>query len=471
MSFSPVSTRALGSALVLIAMVLVSPASLAGENGGLFNLPFSSAPEERPERPVASGQNTLQQLLAFALANNPEVSAVTYDGRAAQARTGSAVGARLPRVTIEGGYTSYSDDLRLVAAGFNGESGVFGDNILATDLVLRLPLFTGGKLVAEVRAAELLEASAGHRLARSREDLIYNISSLYFSSLAQEQLIAALSLSTDGLVAQLKRVNELIAARKAAAVDALRSEVKLAEYQQRLLREKNSLAIQRQALLNLMGASGASADFSLVGTLVRPDTEQQSINELVEKSLQGRPDTLAARAELDAQSARVDAARAGHWPTINLVGAFGNRSMSNPTQQPAGQNANEMVSRIGITMEIPLYEGGRTSSRVNEENAKFRAQRERFEKLSLQIRLEVATAHANLESALDRLNGTERTVLLAKKVIEIEREKYALARGILLDVLDAQNALLEAEATHIKALADANTARAQLVWAMGDRPL
>ena len=449
---------------------VTAASSYAGERDFLSMLQFSPAPDERIERPVASGQYSLQQLVAFALANNPEVSATAFDSRAAQARTGSAVGARFPRVTIESGYNSYNMDQRLIPARFNGEVGVFGDNILATDLVLRLPLFTGGKLVAEVRAAELLEASAGHRLARSREDLVYNISSLYFSSLAQEQSIASLSFSTEGMVAQIKRGNELIAARKAAAVDALRSEVKLAEYQQRLLRERNILAIQRQALLNLMGASGAGADFSLVGTLDRPSAEQQSMDALADVAVQGRPDVLAARAELDAQSTRVDAARAGYWPTINLVGAVGNRSMRNPTQQPKGLDSSENVSRIGVTVEIPLFEGGRTSARVDEENAKFMAQRDRFEKLSLQIRLDIANAYANLGSALDRLNSTDKTVLLAKKVLEIEREKYALARGILLDVLDAQNALLDAEATHIKALADANTAKAQLVWAMGDRP-
>ena len=471
MSFSPLSTRALTSALVLIATALVAPVSLAGESGGLFNLPFSSAPDERPERPVASGQHTLPQLLTFALANNPEVSAVTYDGRAAQARTESAFGARLPRLSIEGGYTNYNIDQRLIAASFNGEKGVFGDNVSAADLVLRLPLFTGGKLVAEVRAAELLEASAGHRLARSREDLVYNISSLYFSSLAQQQLIESLTLSTDAMAAHLKQVNELIAARKAPSVDALRSEVKLAEYQQRLLREKNTLAIQRQALLNLMGASGASPDFALAGALTKPGVEPQSVDALSASALQQRADALAARAELDAQRARVNAARAGHYPTVNLVGAVGTRSMHNPSDQPKGFDSSESVSRVGITVEIPLFDGWRTSAKADEENAKLRAQRDRFEKLSLQIRLDIANAYANLGSAQERLNSTEKAVLLARKVLEIEREKYTLGRGIVLDVLDAQNALLDAETTQIKALADANTAKAQLAWAQGDRSL
>ena len=465
------SARLVTRGLVLIALVTTAPTSHAIDIGNQFRLPLLSEPEEIAERPAASGQFTLQKLLDFALANNPEVSAVAYDGRAAQARTESAFGARLPRLSIEGGYVNYNLDQRLTAATFNGERGVFGDNITAADLVRRLPLFTGGKLVSEMRAAELLEASAGHRLARSREDLIYNISSLYFSSLAQQRLIDSVAQSTEAMAAHLKQVNELIAARKAASVDALRSEVKLSEYRQRLLREKNTLAIQRQALLNLIGANGASGDFALVGSLVPPETEQKTVDTLAEQALQARPDALAARAELDAQRARVDAARAGHWPTVNLIGAVGTRSMHNPSDQPKGFDSSETVSRIGITVEIPLFDGRRTSAKVDEENAKLRAQRDRFEKLGLQIRLDVANADANLGSAIERLNSTEKAVQLARKVLEIEREKYTLGRGILLDVLDAQNALLDAVTTQIKALADANTAKAQLAWAMGDRPL
>lgn len=419
-------------------------------------------------RPRLTGRQTLRQLQAFALEHNAEVSATAFDRQAAQARTAGAVGARLPRLSIEGAYNRYDPDLRLTAASYNGEPGVFGNNILTTDLVLRLPLFAGGRLVAEVRAAELLEASAGQRLARSRGDLVFNVASLYFSILAQQSLIASLELTERALASHLSQVQALIAGRKAAAVDGLRSEVKLADIRQRLLREQNILLIQRQSLLNLSGASGGAVDFTLADDLQMPPAETASIDSLVDTALQTRADVIAVRHDTDAQAARLDAARAGHWPTVNLVGAVGNRIMNNPVQQPAGQSNTDFVSRIGVTIEIPVFEGGRTSARVDEEHAKLNAQRERLEKLAQLVRLEVTTARASLASALERLKSTEKSVVLAKKVVDIEREKYSLSRGTLLDVLDAQGALLDAEATHIKALADANSANAQLLWAKGE---
>lgn len=417
---------------------------------------------------MMAGRQSLRQLQAYALAHNPEVSAGVFDQQAAQARTIGAVGARLPRLTIEGGYNRYDPDLRLTAATYNGELGVFGNNIFNADLVVRLPLFAGGRLVAEVRAAELLEASAGKRLARSRSDLMFNVASLYYGLLAQQRLIASLEHAERALGGHLVQVQALVSGRKAAAVDELRSEVKVADIRQRLLRESNIMVIQRQSLLNLLGAEGSADDFSLADELVEPPKESGSLATKVDAALLQRSDVLAVRHEMDAQSARLDAARAGHWPTINLVGAVGQRSMYEPAQQPNGHSSNDQVSRIGITFEMPLFEGGRAMARVDEEHAKLDAMRQRLEKLLLQVRLEVMTADANLSSALERLKSTEKAVELAKKVVAIEREKYALGRGTQLDVLDAESALIDAEATHIRALADANTAKAQLLWAKGE---
>ena len=421
--------------------------------------------------PLANGSFSLPQLLDFALAHNPEIAATAFEGQAAAARTRGAKGAHLPHLSVEGGYTRYNDDLRLTAARYNGEPGVFGDNILTADLVLRLPLYAGGRLVAEMRAAELLEASAGQRLARSRSDLVYNVSSLYFSQLAQKQLVESLVFSAESLAGQLKRVSALIAERKAAKVDALRTEVKLADLRQRLLREKNAHVVQRQALLNLMGAAGAGEDFTLAGTLTQPTAESRPLEELLAAALVQRPDVCAVRTEFEAQTARVEAARAGYLPTVNLVGALGNRAMANPTQHPAGLETNDDVARVGIIIEMPLFDGGRTGTRVEEENAKLAAQRERLRRLELQIRLEIETGHANLTSALERLTSTDTAIALAQESLRIEEEKYALARGTAQEVLDAQSALLEARTNQIRALADANAAAAQLALATGENIL
>lgn len=413
----------------------------------------------------ATGGYRLAELIDLALANNPELAAVAQDGQAAAARTRAAQAASYPRVAVEGGYTYYGDDLRLTAARFNGELGAFGSQILSADVVLRMPLATGGRLLAELTVAELLEAASGHRLSRSRSDLAFNVSSLYYTQLAQARLIDALAATRDALAGQLNKVQALVTQRKAAQVDALRVEVKLADMRQRLLREQNTLTVLRRALLNTLGQPDGLPNFVLQDNLTTPAVPTTSLSALVADALTRRADVLAAQAEVAAQSARIDAARSGTAASVNLVAAVGGRSLYGISQQPPGIDGSNTTGRIGVTLELPLFDGGRTEARVAEESAKLAAQQARLDKLRLQVRLEVETAHGTLRSALERLSSATQLTQLASENLNIEQEKYALARGTVFDVLDAQAALTDAQSTQIRALADANTAAAQLAWA------
>ena len=413
-------------------------------------------------------QLELTALIDRALASNPDLGAASFELAASEARSQSAFGARLPRLNMEGSANLYGDDLRLIAARYNGESGVFGNKVLAADLVLRLPLYSGGKLIAEQRAVELLVASSNKRLERNRQDLVYNVSSLYYGILAQKKLLESLQFSEKTITTQLERANNLIAARKAAKVDALRLEVRRADIRQKLVREQNSLLVQRQLLENLVGGINESQVLEPSGELRQPAFEARPVEGLVATALEQRRDISAFRAELASQQERVAAARAGHLPTINLVGAVGWRQMLTPRQEPKGQYAGEDASRIGITIDIPLFEGGRINARISEEQARLSAQNRRLDKLLLQVKLEVANAKANLDSALERIRSVGAAVELAREGLRIEEQKYELGRGTVVDLLDAQSALLDADTNAVKALADANSAAAQLAWATGE---
>lgn len=458
--------RHLGVGIGVLGMSLTLMVQVAYANPptmpSILNMPFNAAAASANASPES---HTLPQLIDQALAHNPELAAVALDGAAAAARTRAAQAASYPRVAVEGGYTYIGDDLRLTAARYNGELGAFGSQILNADVVLRMPIATGGRLVAELTAAELLEAASGQRLTRSRSDLVFNVSSLYYTQLAQARLVAALASTRDALAGQLERVHALVAQRKAAQVDALRVDVKLADMGQRLLREQNVQDVLRRTLLNTLGQPDYLHTLVLQDTLTLPKLPAQTSSALVADALTRRADLLAAQTEIAAQTARVDAARSGTAASVNLVAAVGGRSLHGISQQPPGIDSRDTSARIGVLLELPLFDAGRTDARVAEESAKLAAAQARLDKLRLQVRLEVETAYASLRSSLERVGSSTQLTRLANENLAIEQEKYVLTRGTVFDVLDAQAALTDAQATHIRALADANIAAAQLAWA------
>ena len=443
-----------------------SPYAGMATHGLPRDLDGSITPAE-PEQ--ARGPVGLAEAIAIALANNPELAATGYDAAAVDAQLDVATSQRLPSLHAVSGYTRYADGQRLVAAEENGELGVFSQDIFSGDLVLSLSLFTGGRITSEVRAAELLRAAAEQRLARTREELVFNVTRVFYGVLAQRRVIESLEFSRTSLQEHLTRVQELIAVQKAAKVDQLRTEVRVADVEQRLVRARNVLAVEIRVLASLLGHEGPR-DIDPAGTLEMTEAPVVTPDQALLEALRVRPDVLAARAALEAQAKAVDAARAGHWPTVALAGSYGGRWAADPTDRPSGVDSAEDVGRVGVVVDVPLFDGGRVDAKVREQRAKLAAAQERLRKLELQVRLDVAAATLDIASAAERVAATGKAIEQAKESLRIERERYDLGKGSITDVLDAQSALLDTQTTYYLALADHRVALAQLKLATGEQP-
>ena len=349
---------------------------------------------------------------------------------------------------------------------------MFGDNIYSADIVVSQPIFTGGRLFNEIDASKLLQQSAIHRSSRTRNELIFNVSGIFYSILAQKEVITSLAFSKDAMNEHLNRINALIARKKAATVDRLRTEVRIADIDQSLTHAKNVLSIEKRLLANLMGAPDTMESFDISGTLERVTFAGVALVDSLETAFQFREDYLAARAELEAQAKFVDAARAGHWPYISLQGAYGMRWMpdSSPdhSPDPTGIDSSEDLGRIGVFVELPIFEGGQVAARVREQRAALSVSRETLRALAFRLRLDVETAGLNIESASKRIDATQKAIEQAQEALRIERKKYDYGKGALIDVLDAQNALLDAQTNYYQSQAEYNTAVAQLRLATGE---
>jgi len=452
---------------ILITLFLMAIFSTYG------SLLFAAETVQPAEGRINGGPLTLQKCIELALANNPDIAARKWEVSQAEAQKDGSLGARWPSLRATGSHNYFLNAQRLIPARENGEPGVFSQTITGATLVLSMPLFTGGQITNRIKASELLQAASENRLARTREELIFNVTSVFNAILGQQQVIGSLLFSIDVLQQQVGRIKDLISVQKGTRVDLLRTEVRLANLEQRLLQEKNTLLIQQRVLANLMGFKESEGPMTIEGQLnfIPMKVDPEGLFPGVYKS---REDYPAAKAELDAQGRRVEVARGGHWPSVSLRGSYGVQyapaAISTRIRSDAsGMENPQDVGAVGLFVDIPLFEGGQINARIRDELARLEAQRERLRKLELQIRLEVETAAANVNSLRQRITTTEKSIEQAKESLEIEREKYALGKSTITDVLDVQGALLEAQSTYYRALADYEAAKAQLRLATGEK--
>lgn len=445
----------------LVGCAVVQPtdpyAPVAGRRGFLASPATALAPAS-PRLEVGEEALTLDRCIEVALANNPELAATGREVSAAGFRVDQARAQRWPAVGAEAGYNRFLDPQRLVQARYNGEPGIFDQDIARGDLTIKMPLFTGGRIVNEIAAAELLRQAEEKRLARTGEELVFNVSSFFYAILGQRKVIQSLEFSVTAMDEHLKQVNALLAVQKAAKVDLLRTEVRLADLRQSLVKEENVLAIQKRVLAGLLGVDYDTERFGVEGKLVF-DEVSLDVTALTAQAMAARPDYSAAKARLEAQAHRVDVARAAHLPTLSVVGNYGVRSDLSGDEEDVGN--------IGLGVTLPLFEGGRVMAKVEEERATLAAAQERLRKLELQIRQDVETAVLDVRSASERVKALAKAIDQGRESLRIERQKYELGMGSMTDVLDAQSALLQAETNYYRAMADFRTALARLDLATG----
>lgn len=492
-----------------------SPAPRA-ENGPEANADSAASPEAiSPTTPLS-----LDYCIQTALRNNPGLSATAWDTETARLQKRIRAAKRWPSIQFKGDYFHHQDEQRTHPPHEQGELPYYTTDLASAMLTFHLPLYAGGRIVNEIRAAELLAGAAEHTLGRTKDEIVFNVTSTFYGIAAQRCVLESLDFSKKALREHLDRVQDLVAAQKAAKVDVLRTEVRLADIEQQRLQQKNIYDIERRLLANLMGIEkDESPVMEIAKEALLTDVEtREKMDEVILRAYDQRDDYAASIAELEAQAKRVDIARGQREPAVSLEASYGgrwgiggdtnpskahSRSLSidaegNPTWTrtppmsnryrslattfgPGGKISHRLtqtqykradpyedLGQVGVSVAMPIFEGGRIRAEIAKERTRLRAAQERLRKLELQIRLEVETAVLNVNSAAERVRVTQKSLVEAEESLRIEREKYEFAKGAIVDVLDAQAALLNAQTNYYRALADYSTAKAEVRLAAGE---
>ena len=404
---------------------------------------------------------TLKECIDIATTRNPGLSAVRWDLKAAGHEVDIAQSAALPDLRATADYTDYINDQPLIAIGGNPQASTFTDDIASAGLMVDLPIYTGGRITNRIEAAKLLRKASSHTLARTRKELVFNVTSVFYSILAQRHVIESVQFSRKALKEHLDQVKNLIANQRATKADRLRTEVRLADVKEELARQRNVLDVKLHTLEKLLGVDEASGNISLAGELEFREKSLQGAAAAVSTAYDSRRDLAATRSKVRAQTRNVDVARAEYWPKIAFQAAYG------PRWDVSHMSSAEDAGRVGVGLSLPLFEGGRIQANVLKQKSELKAAKQRMRQLKHQVRLEVRTAMENVSSARERAEASQKAIQQGKESLRIERLKYRNGKASITDVLDAQDDLLRSQRNYYRALADHKTAVAELRLAVG----
>jgi len=312
--------------------------------------------------------------------------------------------------------------------------------------------------IRRYQASKTLVSAAKSEVGGTGEQVAAQVARAYLAAIRADADVAAAQANIALSEAVLKQAENQKAAGTGTGIEITRARVQLANDRQRLLVAENA---RRSAGLQLLRAMNLRLDTELVLTdkLEYVPVDAVTLDEARARALKQRPD-LEAQQEREA-SARLSAS-ATKLERLPSVAAFGDYG-SNGT----GLDSALPTRTYGISVRIPLFDGGRRDARRAESASQYRAEKIRTTDLKEQIDLDLRLALDALHSADEQVKVSREGLGLAESELTQARRRYEAGVAVGVEVTDAQSRLERARDNQTAALFNYNVARIDLAQAMG----
>jgi outer membrane protein TolC len=418
---------------------------------------------------------TLDSAIAIGRDNSRslQIAAARADG--ARARAGEASSALLPGLRLNGSYARLSDgDFKLSTPG--APAGVSVAPVVVDNYAFRLqlqqPIFTGFKLNNLADAAHNL-AEAGERdLQMSDADLVFTITSAYWSL---HQAITTETFVGDNvrrLEAYRSDTERLLQSGLATRNDLLKIEVQLANARIASIDAENDVMLARMNLNNVLGRPLDTP--AVPGSLPTDLQQADSILVLAEGGEDGRltsyawtsrPDLIAAGYQVEAAKANASATRGSYWPQLDLTAGY-NYNRPNARYQPI---TPEFLGSwdIGVNLQFDIWNWGRTGHQSEAAEAAVRQSELAASQLRDNVALDVRRAALTLRRSREKLAVATLGVEQARENRRMTDDRYKNGLATSSELLDAEVALVQAETSLAGSEVEFAVARARLVRSLG----
>jgi outer membrane protein len=313
------------------------------------------------------------------------------------------------------------------------------------------PLIRPGNWATYAQAnAQVIQAK--EQFALAEQELIVRTAQVYFDVQVALQ-------NAQVADAQLQAINEQLALAKrtyevgmGTVTDVHEAKAKQALSLAQRVTAKNDLTTKQAELEKLIGEYISLPPMQLTGSLPALDVAQ--LNDWLTLALDANPQIRIQQAALTVASKEVSKSNAAHAPTLDLVvsraGNYSSGSLSSPADLATRVNSNQ----VGLQLNIPLFAGGATQSKVRESLALEEKAREDLINAQRNASSQVRQTFASVMNGQAQVEALEAAVEASKNSVESNKIGFNVGTRINPDVLNAEQQLYTAMRDLSKARAD-----------------
>jgi outer membrane protein len=385
----------------------------------------------------AYGEDLLQ-IYRDARINDPALAAAQSSWQATQERLPQARSFLLPNVSASAAASANLYDASVHSdprIDINGRGFGFGTLTISASQ----PLYRYANKVAFDQARDQVEQS-DFTLQFARQDLILRVAQAYFDVLLAQfnvELAESQKAAVSEQLAQAKRNFEV---GVATITDTNEAQAKYDQVVAQEITSANDLENRRAALRAIIGR--APGELRRLGPGFEPQLPQpDSPDYWIEKALANNIQVRVAQYNYDIAALEVERQRAGHLPTVDLVGSY------NVQAANASSNSNVAIdsrqATIGVALNVPIYQGGFVNSKVREAIALQDNARQNLEAARRNALFSAQTGYAGVTSAAASVKAFEQALVSAQVAYESNRTGQEVGVRTNLDVLNTQQVVFQ----------------------------
>ena len=320
--------------------------------------------------------------------------------------------------------------------------------------------------IQEARA-QLLAANFGFN--DTHRNIIYQVQQAYYVVLAAAAQQQAAEANLANAQAVQSAAEERLANGLSTRPDVLEARSATAQAQYNL---QTALGSYQNARGDLATAIGTSASVPLqvqpVTTLSIPDSVEDSVEQLISRALEQRPDLLQQVADLRASEAQVKRTKSAYYPTLTTSVLAGQQYLAGFQEQFPSTQTSLFDGSASATLSWTIFDGGARRSNVAQAEASRRAAAAQIDITRNQIADEVWRAYSDVKTAFRQYEAATALLQSAQESYNAAIEAYHYGVRNLLDVTSAQQVLAQARSTDITARTQVLTRLATLAYRTGD---
>ncbi len=386
--------------------------------------------------------------------------------RESRAQRLRALSALLPKLTGQLSATEQQLNLQALgflvsfppSAGFSIPSivGPYGYQTAAVNA--QISLFDYSAISNFKASRENIKASA-LSVQNARDLVAQAVGNAYLQIIADGARITATQAEIDADNAVYTNAVRRHDAGTAIGIDVLRSQVELKQRQQTLIAVKNQFEKDKLTLGRVIGLA-LGQDFTVADPAPSVPLETMSLKDALEKAYAHRADYQASKSRVVAAEFTLRASRAERYPTLTANGYYGDQGLRLFT------NSHGVFSATGA-VQFNIFDGGRIKSDILESNSELQNRRNELENLRGQVDYEVRNALLDLTAAGAQVDVAKSNVELANQTLTQGRDRFSAGVTNTVEVVQAQQAVADANESLISAQYQYNVAKVALARALG----